>query len=105
MGPDWQFTHREMLRSGYAYVGVSVQKVGVEGGPSMAGPAASGALKKANPAHQVRVLERNRAGDTFGWGVVLSDQTVDALRTADAETADEISDAFNHWDEIGRAHV
>ncbi len=57
-------------------------------------------MKKANPAHVVRVLERNRAGDTFGWGVVLSDQTVDALREADAETAAEIADAFNHWDDI-----
>ncbi|RZI97710.1 MAG: bifunctional salicylyl-CoA 5-hydroxylase/oxidoreductase, partial [Rubrivivax sp.] len=57
-------------------------------------------MKKADPAHQVRVLERNRAGDTFGWGVVLSDQTLDALREADPETAEEISDAFNHWDDI-----
>ncbi|MFX5793261.1 hypothetical protein ABTD98_19530, partial [Acinetobacter baumannii] len=57
-------------------------------------------MKKADPAHQVRVLERNRAGDTFGWGVVLSDQTVDALREADPETAAEIADAFNHWDDI-----
>lgn len=57
-------------------------------------------MKKADPAHQVRVLERNRAGDTFGWGVVLSDQTVDALREADAETAEQISEAFNHWDDI-----
>jgi anthraniloyl-CoA monooxygenase len=57
-------------------------------------------MKKADPAHEVRVLERNRAGDTFGWGVVLSDQTVDALREADAETAEQISEAFNHWDDI-----
>lgn len=57
-------------------------------------------MKKADPAHVVRVLERNRAGDTFGWGVVLSDQTVDALREADAATAGQISDAFNHWDDI-----
>ena len=57
-------------------------------------------MKKADPAHQVRVLERNRAGDTFGWGVVLSDQTVEALREADPETAEQISDAFNHWDDI-----
>lgn len=57
-------------------------------------------MKKADPAHEVRVLERNRAGDTFGWGVVLSDQTVDALRMADPETAEQISDAFNHWDDI-----
>ncbi|MDR7299036.1 anthraniloyl-CoA monooxygenase [Pelomonas aquatica] len=57
-------------------------------------------IRKADPAHVVRVLERNRAGDTFGWGVVLSDQTVDALREADPETAAQISDAFNHWDDI-----
>ncbi|WP_422011720.1 bifunctional salicylyl-CoA 5-hydroxylase/oxidoreductase [Roseateles sp.] len=57
-------------------------------------------MKKADPTHEVRVLERNRAGDTFGWGVVLSDQTVEALRTADPATAEQISDAFNHWDDI-----
>ncbi|KQV47413.1 salicylyl-CoA 5-hydroxylase [Pelomonas sp. Root1217] len=57
-------------------------------------------MRKADPAHQVRVLERNRAGDTFGWGVVLSDQAVDALRGADPETAEQISEAFNHWDDI-----
>lgn len=57
-------------------------------------------MKKADPAHEVRVLERNRPGDTFGWGVVLSDQTVDALREADPETAEQISEAFNHWDDI-----
>ncbi|MBI3350236.1 MAG: bifunctional salicylyl-CoA 5-hydroxylase/oxidoreductase [Burkholderiales bacterium] len=57
-------------------------------------------MKKADPAHVVRVLERNRAADTFGWGVVLSDQTVDALRDADPETAEQISSAFNHWDDI-----
>ena len=57
-------------------------------------------MKKADPARQVRVLERNRAGDTFGWGVVLSDQTVDALREADAETAEQIAEAFSHWDDI-----
>ena len=36
-GPDWNATHREIIRSGYAYVGVSAQKVGVEGGPSKRG--------------------------------------------------------------------
>ncbi|MDM4764624.1 bifunctional salicylyl-CoA 5-hydroxylase/oxidoreductase [Pelomonas sp. SE-A7] len=57
-------------------------------------------MKKQDPAHQVVVLERNRAGDTFGWGVVFSDQTLAALREADPQTADEILDAFNHWDDI-----
>ena len=38
-------------------------------------------------AHQVRVLERNKPGDTFGWGVVFSDATLDNMRRCDAETA------------------
>jgi anthraniloyl-CoA monooxygenase len=57
-------------------------------------------LKKANPAHAVRVVERNRPYDTFGWGVVFSDQTLGNLAAADRETADEIASAFNHWDDI-----
>ncbi|MDI4633681.1 bifunctional salicylyl-CoA 5-hydroxylase/oxidoreductase [Pelomonas sp. V22] len=57
-------------------------------------------MKKQNPAHEVVVLERNRAGDTFGWGVVFSDQTLAALREADPQSAAEILDAFNHWDDI-----
>ena len=47
-GPDWTYSHREMLRAGMAYVGVSAQKVGVEGGQSLGG--AGMPLKKANPA-------------------------------------------------------
>jgi len=57
-------------------------------------------LKKADPGHVVRVVERNRPGDTFGWGVVFSDQTLGNLAAADPETARDIADAFNHWDDI-----
>jgi anthraniloyl-CoA monooxygenase len=57
-------------------------------------------MKKQDPTHEVTVLERNRAGDTFGWGVVFSDQTLAALQRADAPTATQILDAFNHWDDI-----
>ncbi|MFY7867345.1 bifunctional salicylyl-CoA 5-hydroxylase/oxidoreductase [Roseateles sp.] len=57
-------------------------------------------MKQQNPAHQVTVLERNKPGDTFGWGVVFSDQTLGAMREADAKTADAILGAFNHWDDI-----
>ncbi len=42
----------------------------------------------------------NRPFDTFGWGVVLSDQTLGNLRDADAESAALIGGAFNHWDDI-----
>ncbi len=57
-------------------------------------------MKLADPRHRIRVIERNRPNDTFGWGVVFSDQTLDNLRRADPVTAQEIVDAFNHWDDI-----
>ena len=57
-------------------------------------------MKLQNPQHVIRVVERNRPFDTFGWGVVFSDQTVGNLRVADPVTASQISDAFNHWDDI-----
>ena len=56
--------------------------------------------KKADPTRAVRVVERNRAYDTFGWGVVFSDQTLGNLEAADRETAREIVGAFNRWDDI-----
>jgi anthraniloyl-CoA monooxygenase len=57
-------------------------------------------MKLRNPAHEISVIERNRAYDTFGWGVVFSDQTLENLRAADAPSAEMILDAFNHWDDI-----
>ncbi|HEV7254047.1 MAG TPA: bifunctional salicylyl-CoA 5-hydroxylase/oxidoreductase [Mesorhizobium sp.] len=57
-------------------------------------------MKKQHPAHHVTVVERNRPFDTFGWGVVFSDATMQAMRQWDPETAATIEDAFNHWDDI-----
>ncbi len=57
-------------------------------------------MKKADPAHRITVLERNRADDTFGWGVVFSAQTLDNFRAADAPTYDEICARFARWDDI-----
>ncbi|MCU0647145.1 MAG: bifunctional salicylyl-CoA 5-hydroxylase/oxidoreductase [Gemmatimonadaceae bacterium] len=57
-------------------------------------------MKRAHPAHDITVIERNRPYDTFGWGVVFSDATMARMRTADPETAAEIEQAFNHWDDI-----
>jgi len=57
-------------------------------------------MKQQDPAHEVRVVERNRAYDTFGWGVVFSDQTLGNLQAADPPTAAQILGAFNHWDDI-----
>ena len=57
-------------------------------------------MKLQNPANVIRVTERNRPFDTFGWGVVFSDQTLGNLQVADPVTAAQIGDAFNHWDDI-----
>ena len=57
-------------------------------------------LKRADPRHVIRVVERNLPYDTFGWGVVFSDNTMGNLEAADPETAREITGAFNHWDDI-----
>jgi anthraniloyl-CoA monooxygenase len=57
-------------------------------------------MKLRDPSHDITVVERNRPYDTFGWGVVFSDQTLGNLRTADPHSAEQILDAFNHWDDI-----
>jgi anthraniloyl-CoA monooxygenase len=75
-----------------------VKVVTVGGGP--AGLYFALLMKKANPAHDVTVLERNGPDDAFGWGVVFSAQTLQNFRAADAETYDEITTRFAHWDDI-----
>ena len=57
-------------------------------------------MKQQDAAHQVIVVERNKPYDTFGWGVVFSDQTLGNLQAADPPSAAQILDAFNHWDDI-----
>jgi anthraniloyl-CoA monooxygenase len=57
-------------------------------------------MKLADPTHAVTVYERNRPGDTFGWGVVFSDQTLGNLALADPTTHREIEERFIHWDDI-----
>ena len=57
-------------------------------------------MKMRNPAHDITVVERNKPYDTFGWGVVFSDATMDNMRQWDPVSADAIQVAFNHWDDI-----
>ena len=57
-------------------------------------------MKKQDPAHTVTVIERNRPEDTFGWGVVFSDQTLGNLMQTDEVAARKILRSFNHWDDI-----
>lgn len=57
-------------------------------------------MKLRDPSHEVVVVERNRAGDTFGWGVVFSDQTLANLTANDPVSAATIAASFAHWDDI-----
>lgn len=57
-------------------------------------------LKKADPAHEIEIVERNASDATFGWGVVFSDQTLGALRDADLQTHIDITDTFARWDAV-----
>jgi anthraniloyl-CoA monooxygenase len=56
--------------------------------------------KKARPDWDLTVFERNPPGNTFGWGVVFSDKTMEGFRDADPETYGAITSAFRHWDDI-----
>jgi hypothetical protein len=62
--PDWNATHREIIRNGYAYVGVSAQSVGVEGGPSLVGLGVP--LKKVDPE---RYGSLSHPGDRFAYDI------------------------------------
>jgi anthraniloyl-CoA monooxygenase len=75
-----------------------VKIVCVGGGP--AGLYFAILMKQVDPAHEITVLERNRPDDTFGFGVVFSDATLDAFREADPPTHAAITQAFAHWDDI-----
>ena len=57
-------------------------------------------MKQLDARHDITVVERNKLYDTFGWGVVFSDQTMDNMRQWDPATAATIQQAFNHWDDI-----
>ena len=57
-------------------------------------------LKRDFPAVEVSVLERNRADDTFGWGVVFSEETLGNLREADPASFERIEASFVRWDDI-----
>src|SRR5436309_15105132 len=57
-------------------------------------------MKKTDPAHDILVVERNRPHDTFGFGVVFSDATLETFAEADPETYGEITRNFAHWDDI-----
>jgi anthraniloyl-CoA monooxygenase len=57
-------------------------------------------MKLREPAHRIDLFERNRSDDTFGWGVVFSDQTVENLLANDPVSGTVIQSEFAHWDDI-----
>ena len=57
-------------------------------------------LKLRNPDADITVLERNKPDDTFGWGVVLSDETLQNLEANDPVSATEIRSHFAYWDDM-----
>jgi anthraniloyl-CoA monooxygenase len=57
-------------------------------------------LKRDNPRHQVTVYERNRVEDTFGFGVVFSDETLENVGEADPETNQAMAAAAARWEDI-----
>ena len=57
-------------------------------------------IKKSHPHAEVNVVERNRANDSFGFGIVLSDETLNNLRQADEASYREIAANFTYWDDI-----
>ena len=61
-------------------------------------------MKLKNPSHDVAVIERNQPNDTFGWGVVLSDDALDNLELNDPKSAKLIRDNFAYWDDIAVVH-
>ncbi|MFN3642789.1 MAG: bifunctional salicylyl-CoA 5-hydroxylase/oxidoreductase [Gemmobacter sp.] len=61
-------------------------------------------MKLRDPSHDVTVLERNRANDTFGWGVVLSDDALSRMQKNDPKSTNAIRDHFAYWDDIAVVH-
>ena len=57
-------------------------------------------LKKRDRAHDITLFERHQPGDSFGFGVVFSDATMDNLANADPATIDRLKESFHHWDDI-----
>src|SRR5271156_1125328 len=70
----------------------------IGGGPAGLYFAISAKLR--DPSHEIVVYERNRADDTFGWGVVLSDLVLETLAANDPVSAEAIHADFAYWDDI-----
>jgi anthraniloyl-CoA monooxygenase len=61
-------------------------------------------MKRRDASHDITILERDGPNDTFGWGIVFSDQTFDYLRDNDAASYDAITSACQKWDNVDIVH-
>src|SRR3954466_499413 len=77
----------------------ALMKVAVIGG-GPAGLYAAILLKKQRPQAEITVYERNRADDTFGFGAVFSDATLDNFEKYDPPSYRRITEEFAYWDDI-----
>ncbi|MFC7842535.1 bifunctional salicylyl-CoA 5-hydroxylase/oxidoreductase [Streptomyces sp. NPDC057382] len=74
----------------------------IGGGPG--GLYAAALLKRLDPAREITVWERNPPDTTFGFGVVLSDETLGGIEHADPEVYEALQQDFVRWDDIDIAH-
>ncbi|MCQ9184630.1 bifunctional salicylyl-CoA 5-hydroxylase/oxidoreductase [Streptomyces sp. IBSBF 2953] len=87
-----------MTRTAAAPLRVAV----VGGGPG--GLYAAALLKRLDPAREVTLWERNAPDDTFGFGVVLSDETLGGIEHADPQVYSALQHHFVRWDDIDIVH-
>jgi anthraniloyl-CoA monooxygenase len=74
----------------------------IGGGPG--GLYAAALLKRLDPAREITVWERNAPDDTFGFGVVLSDETLGGIEHADPRVHEALQEHFTRWDDIDIVH-
>src|SRR5262245_18474943 len=61
-------------------------------------------MKRADPSHQITLVERDGPNDTFGWGIVFSDRTLAFLKDQDEEIFAKITGASHTWDNVDVIH-
>ncbi|MFE5814812.1 bifunctional salicylyl-CoA 5-hydroxylase/oxidoreductase [Streptomyces sp. NPDC056479] len=82
--------------------GAALRVAIIGGGPG--GLYAAALLKRLDPTREVTVWERNAPDDTFGFGVVLSDETLGGIEHADPVVYAALREEFVRWDDIDIVH-
>lgn len=61
-------------------------------------------MKRLDPSHDITLIERDGPDDTFGWGIVFSDQTFSYLKDNDEPSFNQITRACQTWDNVDVVH-